>query len=238
MDQHESVIVITGGSSGVGLATACRFASSGYRIVVCGRDQNRLESAREAIAASLDDASDVEVIQADIAQKSGASQLISHAKQQFGRVDILLNNAAVVPLSPLDETSDDSFEGCIDLNIKGVFYATRAAWTIMKEQGSGIIVNISSQAAVDPFPGFSVYGSSKAWIELFTVALAREGKSHGIRAYGLRPGAIETPMLRGLFPDFPVEQTVSPDDVAEVVYTVCQPGFANSSGQIVSVTRQ
>ena len=73
----------------------------------------------------------------------------------------------------------------------------------MRRQSGGTIVNISSMAAVDPFPGFSVYGATKAWVELFTKAIAEEGRADGILAFSLRLGAVETPMLRGLFPDFP-----------------------------------
>jgi 3-oxoacyl-[acyl-carrier protein] reductase len=234
---HSSVCVISGGSSGVGLATALKFAGSGSPVAVCGRQADRLEAARQQIAAIADDDQVLTVV-ADLSRPAGAEHFINAAVERFSRIDLLVNNAAVAPLAPLDEMTDEVIDGCIDLNIRGTCYATRAAWRRMKQQGSGIVVNISSQAAVDPFPGFSLYGSTKAWIELFTIALAGEGRQHGIRCYGIRPGAIDTPMLRKLFPDFPAEQCVTPAEVADAIAAVCGPGMAHSSGQIIKVSRQ
>ena len=237
MTDTPGVCVISGGSSGVGLATAIRFANQGGRVVVCGRDENRLQAAAQQIAAGSSEDHVLTVV-ADLSSSAEADRFVQSAMDRFSRVDVLVNNAAMAPLAPIDEMTDDTIDACIDLNIRGVYYATRAAWRVMKEQGSGIVVNVSSQAAVDPFPGFSLYGSTKAWIELFTVALANEGRDFGIRSYGVRPGAIETPMLRGLFADFPAEQCVSPDDVAAAIETVCGPGLLYSSGQIIKVSRQ
>jgi len=91
-------------------------------------------------------------------------------------------------------------------------------WNTMVKQRGGTIVNISSLSAVDPFTGFSTYGASKAWLDLLTHSLAQEGKDLDIRVCSIRPGAVETPLLRGLFPDFPSEQCVSPDRIAEEVW--------------------
>ena len=150
----------------------------------------------------------------------------------------LVNNAAVAPLAMLDETTDESFEETIQVNVKSVFYLTRAIWKHMKSQGRGVVINLSSLAAVDPFPGFSLYGSTKAWIDLMTTALAAEGKDHGLRVYSIRPGAVETQMLRGLFPDFPDEQTVSPDEVADKVWRCVSDPEQYKSGQHYAVTNQ
>ena len=114
---------------------------------------------------------------------------------------------------------------------------TQVAWKWMMRQGRGVVVNISSLAAVDPFPGFSLYGASKAWLDLLTVALAAEGAEHGIRVYSIRPGAVETPLLRNLFPDFPADQCVSPHDVARQVWKCVDlpEKFASGSAFDVSV---
>ncbi len=231
------VCLITGGSSGVGLATARRFRQSGYRILICGRTAQRLESARAELAGP-DHPDSVATVVADLADASAPSAVVAEAMRQFGRIDVLVNNAARAPLGAVDAISDDEIRDTVDLNIRGVYLMTRATWGIMKEQGSGLIVNVSSQAALDPFPGLSLYGSTKAWIELLTLALAREGGEFGIRVYGVRPGAIETAMLRGLFADFPADQAVSPAEVADVIWLVCQDEMKNSSGQIVGVSRQ
>lgn len=210
---------------------------AGKHVVICGRDNTRLEEAREQIVACSSD-DHVTTVQADMARPAEARRFVQESIDRLGRVDVLVNNAAMAPLAPLDEMSDAMIDDCIDLNIRGVYYATRTVWKQMKEQGSGLVVNISSQAAVDPFPGFSMYGATKAWVELFTIALANEGRQHGIRSYCIRPGAIETPMLRGLFADFPAEQCVSPDEIADAILMVCRPEMANSSGQVIKVSRQ
>ena len=108
----------------------------------------------------------------------------------------------------------------------------------MLGQGGGVIVNVSSLAAVDPFPGFSLYGASKAWMDLLTVALATEGSEKGIRVCSIRPGAVETPMLRSLFPDFPTEQCVSPEAVAERIWGCVSDPQNYESGKAYEVTNQ
>ena len=237
MSEFPKVCAISGGTSGVGLATALRFVRHGCQVAICGRDVDRLKAAEQQLVAASS-ADHVLAINADLSKSDDAQRFVRETINRFGQVDLLVNNAAMAPLAPLDEMDDASIDACIDLNVRGVYYATRTAWSQMKQQGGGVIVNISSQAAIDPFPGFSLYGSTKAWIELLTVALAGEGREHGIRAYGIRPGAIETPMLRGLFEDFPAEQCVAPEEIADAIFALCGDAFANGSGQIVKVSRQ
>ena len=225
----------------MGLATALRFSSAGYRVLVCGRDKARLEAAVSQIRGELAAGAErtaVDSIALDLTQSQSPEKLCETVVQRMGRIDVLVNNAAAAPLAPIDEMSDTDIDLTIDLNIGAVYKLTRAVWPVMKGQGSGIVINLSSRAAVDPFPGFSLYGATKAWIELFTLAVAREGRESGIRAFCVRPGAIETPMLRVLFSDFPAERTVAPDDVARLIWSICQPDFQHSSGQVVDISRQ
>ncbi len=218
-----------------------RFTSAGYRVFICGRDTGRLQEAvgqiRDRLAAGID-YSAVDSIALDLVNSRSPKLLCDAVIQRMGRIDILVNNAAMAALAPIDEMTDSAIDSTVDLNIGGVYRLTRAVWPVMKEQGSAIIINISSRAAIDPFPGFSLYGATKAWIELFTLALAREGRESGIRAFCIRPGAIETPMLRSLFPDFPADQAVAPEDIAHLIWSICQPGFQYSSGQVVDISRQ
>lgn len=237
MSNFPKVCAISGGTSGVGLATALKLVEQGCQVSICGRDADRLKVAELKLIEAAS-AEHVHVVTADMSKADDARRFVAKTIERFSSLDLLMNNAAMAPLAPIDEMDDATIDSCIDLNIRGVYYATRSAWSQMKKQGRGVIINISSQAAIDPFPGFSMYGSTKAWIELFTVALAGEGKEHGIRAYGIRPGAIETPMLRGLFSDFPADQCVSPEEIADAALALCGDAFASSSGQIVKVSRQ
>src|SRR5206468_11715185 len=115
--------------------------------------------------------------------------------------------------------SIDEWRATIDTNLSATFYLSKAAWPILKRQGGGAIVNISSMAARDPFAGFAAYGAAKAGVNLLSLSLAREGAAHGIRVYTVAPGAVETPMFRGIMSrdQFPTEQTLDPADVARVI---------------------
>jgi 3-oxoacyl-[acyl-carrier protein] reductase len=230
--------LITGGSAGIGLATAKHFAAQGYNVMICARNPERLDSALDEIEKVTTDSRILMTVECDLAEEGAAQAIAATAIEKMGRVDVLVNNAAIAPLAELEEISDEVFEQAIQVNIKSVFYLTRAIWKHMKSQGRGVVVNISSLAAVDPFPGFSLYGSTKAWVDLMTTALAAEGKEHGLRVYSIRPGAVETQMLRGLFPDFPAEQCVSPQDVANKIWECVDQTEAHESGQHFAVTNQ
>ena len=172
------------------------------------------------------------------AEPERSGELVDRCIEVFDRIDVLVNNAAVAPLRPFAEITDKEFEEAINVNHRAVFYLTRAAWSVFLKQREGAIFNVSSLAAVDPFPGFSIYGASKAWIDLITHALGSEGRDHNIRVYSIRPGAVETPLLRRLFPDFPVDQAVSPYAVAHKIWEVFQQKSLEESGQAWEVSNQ
>ena len=226
--------VITGASRGIGLATALRFAREGHWIVAAARNDEDLEKTVEQVSEA---GSECLAVTADLARPEDVHELIRAATARFGRVDVLVNNAGCAPLVAIDEMTTEDFERVQTLNIGGVFHATQAVWPVMKEQGGGVIVNISSVAAVDPFRGFAVYGASKAWVNTFTRATADEGKSHGIRVFAVAPGAVETRMLRSAFPDLPADATLAPDDVAGVIASLCDDRMAACSGQTIFVRK-
>ncbi|MBX3417544.1 MAG: SDR family oxidoreductase [Pirellulaceae bacterium] len=231
------VALITGGSSGIGLATARRFARGGFDLMITGRDPAKLQSAAAMVHQETPDVR-VTTIAADLCDRSSPKKIAEAFHQQFAQIDVLVNAAGFASSTPFGELTEAEFDATMETNIRSLFFLTQALWPTMVAQHSGAIVNISSLAALDPFPGFSAYGSSKAWVDLFTKALSNEGRQFGIRGYSIRPGAVETPMLRGLFPDFPAEQTVTAEEVAEVVWSVTTEPFRYSSGQAISVTRQ
>lgn len=178
------------------------------------------------------------ITQSDLNDISHTRSFFDAAMDKFGQVDVLINNAAVSPLAPLDELTPEQFETTTNVNIRSPFYLMQMAWKQMKQQSRGVIVNLSSLAAIDPFPGFNIYGASKAWLDLMTHALAAEGEPFGIRVYSIRCGAVETPMLRGLFPDFPAEQCVSPNDVAQKIFSCVQQPDSHTSGDKITVANQ
>jgi NAD(P)-dependent dehydrogenase (short-subunit alcohol dehydrogenase family) len=236
-DSSRPVCLITGGSSGIGLATAELFARNGYDLLICGRRETQLDAAKAAIKKANKKVNCV-TIQADLADVQQARNVAECAINEFKRIDVLINNAASSPLAPFDEITEEVFESTINTNIRSLFYLTQQVWRQMKTQGRGVVVNISSLSAVDPFPGFSLYGACKAWMDLMTHALAGEGKDSNLRVCSIRPGAVETPMLRGLFPDFPADQCVQPSDIAEAVWGCVDDPENFPSGQAFAVTRQ
>lgn len=226
--------IVTGGSRGIGRATALRFARDGYQIVIAARDPERLtETGREVEACGVA----CERVALDLTQTTAVQALIRRATERFGRIDVLVNNAGHAPLSPIDDLSDEEFERTWRLNVTAVFAATRAVIPVMRAQGGGTIVNVSSVASVDPFRGFAVYGASKAWVNLFTQAVAAEHQGDNIRAFAVAPGAVETELLRGLFKDLPPEACLDPAHVADVISAVCQPAMKPCSGQTIFVRK-
>ncbi len=232
-DAAQKVCLVTGGSSGIGLATAKRFAHEGYAISICGRHSEALESA----ADSIGNAAAVLKVTADVGDSNSRKKLIAETIGTYGRIDVLVNNAGAAPLNDFESIDEEAFEDVLNTNIRGVFHLSQAVWPILKSNGGGSIVNISSLAALDPFPGFSIYGASKAWIEIFTKAIAAEGVDHSIRACCVRPGAVETDLLRGLFPDFPVDQCVSPEDIANKVWDCIADPDNHPSGEAFTVSK-
>ncbi len=145
--------------------------------------------------------------------------------------------AGTAPLAMIDEMEPYVFDRIVATNIRTVYLCSRGVWPLMAANADGVIVNISSVAAYDAFPGFAAYGASKAFVVAYTKSLANEGIGCGIRVHGIAPGAVETEMLRGAFPDYPAEKTLSPDVIAAMVETVISPAYKYSSGQTVVVNR-
>jgi len=228
------VVVVTGGGRGIGRAVCERFAADGALVVAAARSTDQLEETRVLVQEA---GGECHVRATDVGEASDVDALISETVKHHGRVDILVNNAGVGHLCMMEELTPSVFESIMRVNVNAVYYACRAVWPVMRDGGGGAIINISSAASVDPFPGFAAYGAAKAWVNLWSRALADEGRPHGIRVFSVAPGAVETQMLRGAFPDFPSHQTLQPSDVADVVHTVAEPACRYASGQTVFVRK-
>ncbi len=228
------VVIVTGGGRGIGRAVCQRFASDGDQVVAAARSADELEETRASIQSGgglcygrKTDVTDVDQVEA----------LIHESVEKFGRVDVLVNCAGVAALATVEELDVQTFDNVVAVNMRAIYTTCRAVWPTMRKQGGGVIVNISSMASVDPFPGFAAYGASKAWVNLWSKALAEEGRSHGIRVFAVAPGAVETKMLRDAFPDFPADQTLDPSDVAGVIHAISQPPCQYATGQCVFVKK-
>ena len=237
--QHERNIkgktaIITGAGRGIGRAIARRLAVGGASVVVASRTQSQLDETQRMIERA---GGKVLAVSADVSNVEDVQRLVDEANSAFGGVDILVNNAGFASLATIDQMEPPVFDQIIAMNVRTVYLCTHAVWPIMLERDGGVIVNISSVAAYDPFPGFAAYGAAKAFVATYTRALATEGKSCGIRVYGVAPGAVETEMLRGAFPSFPLEKTLQPDDVAAFVELLIDPACRHISGQTITVKK-
>jgi len=231
---NDSVVVITGGGRGIGRAISERFAAAGAQVVIAARSEPELTATRNAIEKV---GGRCWVQPADVASNEDIDALLEDARSRFGRIDVLVNNAGVAPHGTIEELDPHVFDTLLSVNVRAVYYACRAVWGIMKAQGGGTIINLSSISAFDPFPGFAAYGASKSWVTAWTRALAEEGRRLNIRVLAVAPGAVETKMLRDVFPDFPKDQAMGPKDVADVVFSLTTPTYRYATGQTIIIKR-
>ncbi len=230
----DKTALVTGGGRGIGRAICTRFARGGYRVVAVARSEGELAETARCVEA---EGGACRTMTVDVTDAAAMESAVQSVVSEWASIDVLVNNAGVAENAPLESFDIRRFDGMVATNVNAVFYACRAVWPIMRECGGGIIVNISSVAAVDPFPGFAAYGATKTFVNGLTKALSREGAEHGIRVYGVAPGAVDTKMLRGPFPDFPEDQCLKPADIAEVVWLMTEPVYQYSAGGIVYVRK-
>jgi len=229
-----TVAIVTGAGRGIGRAIARRFAAQGVFVIPVARSQEDLAQTAGTIES---DGGRCAPYPADLSHAEQVTALVDFAQRQAGGVDMLINNAGMAHKSGITEFDDHAFQAMIGVNVAAPFYAARAVWPIMRQRGGGVIVNISSIAAQNPFPGLEIYGASKAFVDGLTRGLAREGQPHGIRVYGVAPGAVETQMLRASFPEIPADQCLQPEDVAHMVWTLTLPACRYSVGQTIIVNK-
>lgn len=181
------VAVITGGSSGIGLATARRFIEDGARVVITGRREKELQEAAAALAA------DVTTVVGDVSRLEDLDRLYAAVEAQHGHVDILFANAGAGTIAPLAAASEAHFDQTFDVNVKGLFFTVQKALPLFKDGGS--IILTSSVSNILGLPGFSAYAASKAAVRSFARAWTLELKDRNIRVNVVSPGPIDTPAL-------------------------------------------
>jgi 3-oxoacyl-[acyl-carrier protein] reductase len=229
--QQQPVAIITGAGRGIGRATAVELARAGYRVVLAGRDEAALNETLKLAGGS-----DVGVaVVTDVSKPDDVERLITVAHDDFGRIDALVNNAGYAPVRSIREMTIPEWRAVIDTNLSAAFYATRAAWPAFERQGGGVVVNISSAAARDPFAGFAAYGAAKAGLNLFGLSAAREGERIGVRVHTIAPAATETEMFRGIMTaeQYPAEKTLDPEDVARAVLQCVRGDLRYASGEVI-----
>ncbi|MCE2733595.1 MAG: SDR family oxidoreductase [Cyclobacteriaceae bacterium] len=178
--------VITGGNSGIGLATAQVFLQEGARVLITGRDEKSLQTAQQQLG------NHVIALKSDITKASDLQQLFDTAQQKLGKIDILFANAGVALFAPFEQTTEEIFDANLDINIKGSFFTVQKLLPLLHENSS-IIFN-TSVVGVKGFPGTSAYSASKAALRSLVRTLAAELVERKIRVNAVSPGPIETPI--------------------------------------------
>lgn len=184
---RDKVVVITGASSGLGAETARHLAREGAKVVLGARRMDRLA----ALAGELGLAQDA-VVKVDVTDRAQVKALVDHAVGTHGRVDVILNNAGLMPHSPLERLKVEQWDQMIDVNVKGVLYGIAAVLPHMKAQKSGHIINVSSVAGHKVRPGGVVYAATKHAVRVISEGLRQEVKPYNIRTTIISPGAVAT----------------------------------------------
>lgn len=208
--------VVTGGSRGIGLATATGLRSAGAHVLICGRSADALADAVGRLRADEGGAGLVASAVIDVGEPEHASRLVDTAVAELGGLDILINNAGVGRFAPLAELSDEDWKETFDTNVSGVFYCCRAAIPVMRTGGQGWIVNVSSLAGQHPFAGGAAYCASKAALNALTESLMQEVRHDRIRVSCVLPGSVDTGFGGG-GPRQEASWKLAADDVARTI---------------------
>jgi NADP-dependent 3-hydroxy acid dehydrogenase YdfG len=240
---QDKVVVITGASSGLGEATARMLAQHGAHLVLGARRLERLDALASDLQAT---GAQVEVKTTDVTQAEQVQALIDLALERHGRVDVMLNNAGLMPHSPLDRRRLEDWDQMIDVNIKGVLYGIAAVLPTMQAQKSGHIINVASVAGHKVRAGSTVYSATKHAVRIISEGLRQEVKPYGLRTTILSPGAVATEL----------PNTITEADVAEnvrklyelvipadafaraVIYALSQPDDVDINEILFRPTRQ
>ena len=246
MDIKNKTVIITGASSGIGEATALKLSKEGANVVLTARRKERLQELKSKIEKKGGKAI---VVAGDVTNKNDWQHLQKEAKDTFGSIDVLVNNAGLMPLSYVKNLHTDEWDTMVDVNIKGVLNGVSAVLPTMIEQKQGHIINISSVAAYKYFPGGAIYCATKSAVKMFSEGLRQElAPNYGINVTSIEPGAVDTELMetitdKELMNDMKdVMGDVKPleaIDIADAIfYALSQPGRTNINDVYIMPTTQ
>lgn len=224
----ERAALITGGSSGIGLAIARALAEAGYGVTIAARRATKLERAAEWLRG---DGGDVQGVRGDVAEEGDVVELVRRHRDRFGRLDVLINGAGVGYGSPIAEQSTKRLDAQIGVNIRGTYLVTRESLPMLMdaggEHGKALVVNMSSLAGKSGTALMAGYSGTKAGIVGFTQALHKEHSANGIHATAICPSLVDTAMSNWARKAVPKEEMIRPEDVAAAVrYRATRAGRA------------
>ncbi len=237
-------IFITGATSGIGLATAELLASQNYRLILCGRNTEKLNQLK----AELSKKTDVHVLEFDVREKNDVADKIKSLPTDFQKVDVLINNAGnAYGLDSIDEGSDEDWDAMIDINVKGLLYVSQNIIPQMKERKDGHIINIGSTAGKEVYPKGNVYCGSKHAVDAITTGMRLDLNPYKIRVGAVNPGLVETNFSAVRFKGdkeradkvYQGYKALQPQDVAEVIlFVITRPPHVNIADLTMMCTAQ
>jgi len=241
MDFADKVALVTGAASGMGAATAREFSAAGARVLVVDRN------ADLAVQVASDISADPPLV-GDVSDSSFCQQAVATAVERYGRLDILVNAAGIIVRADGPGTTDEQWQRIMNVNVNGVFYISRAAVAVMKEQGSGAIVNFGSIWGEVGAAGVMAYCASKGAVHQITRAMALDHVKDGIRINAVCPGEVNTPMLtsersapvtaemmQALADSVPMGRLAAPVEIARVVLFLSSDAASYMTGAMVNV---
>ena len=237
---QDKVAIVTGSTSGMGRATAKKFAAEGAKVVVTGRNEERAKAVVDDIVAAGGEAIYVIV---DTSKTEDCKILLDKTLEAFGTVDILFNNAGTLSMSPLAEVSLEEWERVFNINVTAALYLTQLVAPIMKEMGKGVIVNTASVASFGAHHGFAAYVSSKHAMAGLSKSMAWE-LGPEIRVNAIAPGLIDTAMvesiggvgtLQFMIDACPMKRAGQPEDIANVALFLASDDSSFIDGQVIKV---
>ena len=214
--------LITGGSSGIGLAIARMLRDEGLELTLSARTPEKLESAANELGAHA--------VIANVADDEDCERLVEEHKERFGRLDVLVNSAGVGLGGPSEQMTTKRWDLQLDVNLRGTFVVTRTAIPMLRES-RGLVVNLASIAGTVPVPGLAAYGASKAGVISLTNSMNRELDVDGIRICALCPGFVDTPMAS--WTGMSADEMIQPEDCAEIVRLLLRLSPAARIPQVV-----
>ena len=206
------VALVTGGGSGIGFAITKALLEEGIRVAICGRDEGKL---RKAEAELEKHGKHLLVMSADVSRKSEVDQWVKTIIREFGRVDVLVNNAGVARWSDVENITDEHLDYQLNVNLRGPLYCTQVVLPYMKGQQSGYIINISSVCGKSGFAGTAAYSASKFGLMALSDSLRAEEASSNIKVTAICPGYVATPMVTDA--PVPLEEMIQPEDIGKAV---------------------
>ncbi|HEY9620657.1 MAG TPA: glucose 1-dehydrogenase [Crinalium sp.] len=234
------VVIVTGGSSGIGRATAIAFAREGAKVVIAAR---RVNEGEETVKQIMDAGGEASFVQTDVTQANEVQALVDRTLEQYGRLDAAFNNAGSGKGVRLVDLTEEEWEQEIAVNLKSVWLCLKYQIPAMLRSGKGAIVNMGSQGAILGVPNYTAYGAAKGGAVALTRAAAAEYAAEGIRINAISPGAVETElwanapagMIEQVAAGIPMQRVGQPQDIAETVVWLCSDAAGFITGQNIAI---